>query len=273
MEQAALLKFLWKKKEDGEGLLQEAKKAEAGSERLNIIRKKVSAWDSSITYLANSAGVASMLSKKTYSPIILAPSEPSDWKDALISGLEARLIELNEIIDLLEELSPGDGTKKETGPAPPLNPSRVFLVHGHDEATREKVARFLERVGLKPVILHEQASAGRTVIEKLENNADVGYAVVLLTADDVGKARGEEKGVRPRARQNVVFEAGFFIGRLGRERVALLYEPGVELPSDLSGLVYIELDKGGAWKERLFKELSALGFDVSPDAWLGSGSK
>ncbi len=133
-------------------------------------------------------------------------------------------------------------------------PMGIFIVHGRDEATRESVARTLERAGRQVVILHEQANKGRTLIEKFEQHAaEAGFAVILLTGDDVGGPSDNE--LQRRARQNVVFEMGFFYGRLGRDHVAVLYQHGVEKPSDIDGLVYIELDKAGAWKSALLAEI------------------
>ena len=139
----------------------------------------------------------------------------------------------------------------------------VFLVHGRNESHREATARFLEKLSLKPIILFEQPSRGRTIIEKFENYAAVEYAVILLSADDQGGERsGEPLTQSLRARQNVIFELGFFVGALGRDRVCLLYEDGVELPSDLSGVVYIKIDRGGAWAISLAKEIKASGIDI-----------
>jgi predicted nucleotide-binding protein len=135
---------------------------------------------------------------------------------------------------------------------------RVFIVHGHADGPREAVARFLEQLGLEPVILHEHANQGRTIIEKFEAHADVGFAVVLLTPDDVGGSSRYEQ--RPRARQNVILELGYFIGRLGRGKVCALKADGVELPSDILGVAWTPLDPGGAWKRGLAKELEAAGY-------------
>jgi hypothetical protein len=139
----------------------------------------------------------------------------------------------------------------------------VFLVHGRDNTTRETVARFLESAGTdKIVILQEQPNRGQTVIEKFESHASIAeYAVVLLTADDEGAAKGEP--TQPRARQNVVFELGFFFGQLGRDRVAVLYEPEVELPSDVDGLAYVSLASN--WQRELVRDLRDAGFDFSLD--------
>lgn len=139
--------------------------------------------------------------------------------------------------------------------------TRVFVVHGHDEAAKEIVARFLERLELQAVILHEQASRGRTVMEKLEGYSDVDFAVVLLTPDDLGSAKSETASLRPRARQNVVLELGYFIGLLGREHVCALHKGGLELPSDFGGVVYVSMDDG-SWKLLLARELIAAGFTI-----------
>jgi len=140
--------------------------------------------------------------------------------------------------------------------------SRVFLVHGHDDAAREAVARLLERMGLAVVILAEQPAFGRTIIEQLEACADVIFAVVLLTDDDVGRSRASRRA-HPRARQNVIFELGYFVARLGRDRVCCLYKDGVEIPTDYHAVLYVPLDENGAWRTRLAKELQACGVPIA----------
>lgn len=134
----------------------------------------------------------------------------------------------------------------------------VFIVHGKDEGRKEAVARFVSTLGLNPIILHEQPNQGRTLIEKFEAHADVSFAVVILTGDD---SCGSTPAV-PRARQNVVFELGYFVGRLGRKRVCTLYQEGVEIPSDFNGIVYVLLDAAGAWRTLLARELKAAGFHI-----------
>jgi predicted nucleotide-binding protein len=104
------------------------------------------------------------------------------------------------------------------------HPKRVFIVHGHASEAKESLARFLERVGLEPIILHEQPNSGRTIIEKFEVYADVGFAVVLLTPDDVGAPKDAPTELKPRARQNVIAELGYFYGKLSRHRVCALYK-------------------------------------------------
>ena len=143
--------------------------------------------------------------------------------------------------------------------------NKVFIVHGYDSLMKETTARTLSKLGLDPIILHEQPDGGRTIIEKFEeNSSEVGYAIILLTADDEGKAK-KEIDMKARARQNVVFEMGYFIGKLGRNKVLLLLENGVEKPGDLDGVVYTPIDANDGWKLKLVKELKACKYNVSAD--------
>lgn len=134
----------------------------------------------------------------------------------------------------------------------------VFIVHGHDEALKQAVARLIEKQGIKAIILHEQPNQGATIIEKFERNSDVGAAVCLFTADDTGKAVLEEQDNK-RARQNVVFEAGFLMGSLGRDHVIVLADRSIEMPSDLQGVVYTD---SKSWEFEVLKELKAMGFEI-----------
>jgi predicted nucleotide-binding protein len=143
---------------------------------------------------------------------------------------------------------------------PPALPRKVFVVHGHDEGAREAVARFLHQIGFEEIILHEQASRSRTVIEKVEAHGDVGFAVVLLTPDDEGCVKGGTP--QPRPRQNVLLELGYFVGRLGRERVCALKRGDLEIPSDWRGVVADPFDEAGAWKQTIAKELEAAGYEI-----------
>ncbi|HEV7746191.1 MAG TPA: nucleotide-binding protein [Pyrinomonadaceae bacterium] len=155
-------------------------------------------------------------------------------------------------------------------PSTPPSSRRVFVVHGHDNDAKEGTARFLERLGLQPIVLHEQPSAGRTVIEKFESySGDIAFAVVLLTPDDVGAVATAANDLRARARQNVIMELGFFIGRLGRVRVCALHKGGVELPSDYQGVLYVEMDPGGAWKAKLAQEFVQAKLPIDLKALIG----
>ena len=122
-----------------------------------------------------------------------------------------------------------------------------------------EVSRFLEKLSIKPIILHEQPNEGKTIIEKIELNTDVGFAIVLYTPCDIG---GKNKyNLQKRARQNVVFEHGYLIGKLGRDRVvALIKDNDLEIPSDISGIIYIPYSSD--WKFEIAKELKNAGYDV-----------
>lgn len=134
--------------------------------------------------------------------------------------------------------------------------NRGFLIHGHNQERKYEIARFIENdLKRKVTILHEQPSKGRTIIEKFESYSSVDFAVALWTNDDVGKGK-TEKELNNRARQNVIFETGFFIGKLGRQNVIVLYETGVEIPSDYSGVIFISLVDN--WKDDLRKEIDAI---------------
>ena len=137
------------------------------------------------------------------------------------------------------------------------DPKKVFLVHGQNNEVKQTVARFLERHGLDVTILHEKANKGRTLIEKFVEHSDVGFAVVLLTPDDFGGSIKRPKKKNKRARQNVILELGFFIGKLGRPRVCAIYSDGVELPSDFDGVLYIPYDRHDGWRLKLLDELRA----------------
>lgn len=138
---------------------------------------------------------------------------------------------------------------------------RVFIVHGHDELLKIKTARFVEKLGFEAVILHEQANKGMTIIEKIEANTDVGFAIVLYTGDDKGntKAAAAKGELKERARQNVVFEHGYLIAKLTRAHVVPLVSGSVELPSDISGMVYID---DSNWSTEIAKEMKSAGYDI-----------
>jgi len=175
------------------------------------------------------------------------------------SNLEDKLNSLRNLMNKIDLLK-SDLKLPSMNKTQPVDSKDIFIVHGHNDAVKFEVARFLEKLGLEAIILHEQANAGNTIIEKFESHANVGFAVILLTGDDVGKVKSAEND-SPRARQNVILEWGFFIGKLGRSKVCALYEKGVELPSDLHGLLYLSLDNRG-WQMDLAKELKAAGYKI-----------
>ena len=144
---------------------------------------------------------------------------------------------------------------------------RVFIVHGRNNEAKERTARFVEKLGYEAIILHEQASKGRTIIEKIEHYSDVPFAIVLYTPDDAGNTAKEARNgeLNNRARQNVVFEHGYLISKIGRNNVACLVSPDVELPNDISGIVYISDDN---WQLQLAKEMKHAGFEIDFNLFL-----
>lgn len=183
----------------------------------------------------------------------------------IAEGKAQALALLQQAVDALEEeiefSEPENcALKPEAHPAVGAKIRRIFIVHGHDEGARESVARYLEKIGFEPVILHEQANKGRTVIEKVEANSDVSFAVVLLTPDDEGRKLGGPMELR--ARQNVLLELGYFIGKLGRANVCAIKKNEVAIPSDFAGVVWENMDQTGAWKQALARELQAAGHEI-----------
>ena len=164
---------------------------------------------------------------------------------------------ISEAKDLMTNSKANAVHKNET-----LDKSKVFIVHGHDVEVKLEVARFIEKIGLEPIILHEQVNDGMTVIEKIEKYSNVGFGIVLYTPCDVGYAKGKEQEKMTRARQNVVFEHGYLIGKLGRNNVCALVKESVETPNDISGIVYISLDSNGGWKIPLAKEMKSSGYEI-----------
>lgn len=139
---------------------------------------------------------------------------------------------------------------------------RVFVVHGHDTNVRNEVELFVRSIGYEPIILCKRVDMGDTIIEKIEREAkDVCYAIVIYTSCDLGKDKNDAD-LKPRARQNVVFEHGFMCAHLGRSHVCALLEEGVEQPGDLKGVIYKPLDAAGAWKYLIADEMKAVGLEV-----------
>ena len=190
-----------------------------------------------------------------------------------LRGLDSAEAFLKARINEVNDYCPGDNEEKAAvSPAPQQNNAakKVFIVHGRDEAAKEKVARLLEKLGVEYIILHEQPGQNDPIIQKFEKYAaQVGFAIVLMTADDVGAKEEEKSKMKPRARQNVILELGFFMGKLGRDKVCSLLEEGVESPSDYAGVEYVRLDGAGAWKMKLIGEMQAAGFDVDANRAIG----
>lgn len=212
------------------------------------------------TFGSDSPNVTAITSVGRYGSFSMNAGEEW-WQQHRIESLQTKLKRLEGLIELLETEQQLSGRASRVA----NNPSghRIFLVHGHDERILHEVARFLEKLKQKVIVLREQPNSGRTIVEKFVDFSDVGYAVVLLTPDDRGaSATTSFEQQQGRARQNVIFELGYFIGNLGRARVTALYVPGVEIPSDYSGVLFVPFDDQGAWRLELARELKAASLPV-----------
>ncbi|MGH2508002.1 MAG: TIR domain-containing protein [Ktedonobacteraceae bacterium] len=187
----------------------------------------------------------------------------SDFVNAFNAGLDQATGFLeSRVSDLRENVGQDVHSPRDSSFTPDPDSRRIFVVHGHDQGNKETVARFLGKLDLEPIILHEQPDQGNTLIEKFEAHAaDVQGAVVILTADDIASSRENPEQKELRARQNVILELGFFVGKLGRKRTFALVEKGVTLPSDIHGVIYIPIDNG-EWRLHLVKELKAAGLQI-----------
>ena len=206
---------------------------------------------------------------RRFQKISFGGTEIPDWTTDEVPDFIRGLVEafnlLQSLIENLEHYVSDDETtaSAETKSGTSPSGSDVFIVHGHDEAVKHKVARCIEQMGLTAIVLDEQADKGLTVIEKFEENSkNVGFAVVLFTLDDKGRSVKEDD-LKPRARQNVVFELGYFVGKLGRNRVCLLRKGDVEIPSDYTGVLYTPGESN--LKLKLAKEIKAAGLPVDTD--------
>lgn len=207
-----------------------------------------------------------------YSPLILGSGMGEDvFEEAFLSGLEFAISLLSSIRLEVSEYFPEETNCAEImgeGMSRQVDNRKVFVVHGHNEALRIKVANVLSKLGLEPIVLRDEPNKGRTIIEKFEENADVGFAVILLTADDKGYDKTKPEEIADRARQNVILELGYFIGRYGRDRLMAICEPSVERPGDISGVVYTDATNEAYWVFELVKELKAAGYNVDANKLL-----
>lgn len=231
---------------------------EFASKEITASNPEFIAWNNSlIRYLEKEYGINSTTTNnfkdRCYSLRMFTSGTP---ESSFISAFKRDMaITVKELECLLEEKNYETNTYCEDKVATAISSNKVFIVHGRDESKKFELSCFLYEQGLKPVILHEQVNNGQTIIEKIESNSDVACAIILLTPDDEGRLRNSEKSLKTRARQNVIFEAGYFMGKLGRNRTIIL--SGVEeTMSDIQGVVYLDLNN---YKSDLLKELKQLG--------------
>lgn len=185
--------------------------------------------------------------ERKYNIPLFNGEEISHLKEMLDSRIDA-LENILSIVDLLKYSSEQHLS---------VDKSKIFIVHGKNNELKSEVALFIERQNLEAIILHEQINEGKTIIEKFEHHSNVGHAIILLTADD--ECLDNENNRHLRSRQNVVFEFGFFIAKLGRKNVSVICEDSIDIPSDLHGLVYINRND---WKLELSRNLASSGYNI-----------
>lgn len=235
----------------------------------NAIKKEYSSWnDYNLELLKQSFNEPYNEYRKSYDDagswsfsLYGGGQSPAEEVKEFLEKFNKKLENLNKLeqkVDLLKSSEPDVSIQQKENIE--LNMSQVFIVHGHDDLAKIETARFIEKLGFEPIILHEQASSGKTIIEKIESYSNVGFGIVLYTPCDIGAKKGDETNMNNRARQNVVFEHGYLIGKIGRKNVTALVKGEIETPNDISGVVYISMESD--WKLYLAKELRDSGYHV-----------
>jgi Predicted nucleotide-binding protein containing TIR-like domain len=237
--------------------------AKGGTEAREQLWKQAQRWhDYNCTWLHDNLGPEVREEYQAVTGRTYEAGHPRFGREILRKSIPEEISKLESIRERLPLWWPAPGTPSPGGRAPHDAP--IFIVHGSDTVRAESVAHTVtSATGRKAIMLREQPNLGRTLIEKFERHAaEVPYAIIVLTADDKG-SRADDTESRPRGRQNVIFEVGYFYGRIGRDHVSVLLQAGVEKPSDMDGIAYITFDDNGAWKTELFRELGHAGFDIS----------
>jgi predicted nucleotide-binding protein len=235
-------------------------------------RERFSAWRKQFTKFLdeNLPGQSSKLQVKLHKPMLFRNLDETDMdvfcrEDSVPSNafIDSLILDVQN-----DEYEASVQTVLKSSQEMQTISNRVFIVHGHNDLIKTKVARFVERLGYEAVILHEQASKGMTIIEKIEANTDVGFAIVLYTPDDKGNSNNEaiSGNLNDRARQNVVFEHGYLVAKLTRARVVPLVSGKVELPSDISGIVYVDDTN---WQIDIAKEMKSVGYSIDFNKIIG----
>lgn len=248
-------------------------------EAFESLSNDYSKWDSFNSELLKRTFTTDELAKEYdyWGVMAIAMREPSlgERIAEVYKDVDKKIHRLDSIIERLELIPLNSAAASAAIPLAEASPAqvrtkRVFVVHGRDEVAKTSLEVFLHEIGLEPVVLHRQADEGMTIIEKFEKHSDVGYAFILLTPDEVaylaaeeGKADGE-RCKEFRARPNVIFEFGYFVGKLGRSRVCCLYTGNVSLPSDVSGMIYKRYERSiEEVAYSVTKDLKASGYTVS----------
>lgn len=239
-------------------------------DKLDALRKKIELYIEKI--FGPSSRYKDILKKISLSPSISWGGMPDHhYYESWESGKKKIVNLIDTMLEDLKLTELETGTNKESASGSTTHNENIFIVHGHNEEMKSSVARVIDKLSLNPIILHEQANQGRTIIEKFTDHSEVGFAIVLLSADDFGYSINQKpEDGKLRARQNVILELGYFLGKLGRGRVVALVQTAdnFEFPSDYQGVIYIPYDKDGTWKFSVLKELKACGYNVDANRLL-----
>lgn len=246
-----------------ESLLNEAQKLSYKDGNLDKVQKRAEMLVKKV--FGEKTEYVQKLNSISYSPYVVTSGMDrsvyqrsfSSGKDELINLINTMLEDLS-LTDLLVQTNENLNSQKTLS-------ENIFIVHGHNEEMKQSLARFIEKINYNPIILHEQPNKGRTIIEKFSDYSDVSFAIILLSGDDIAYNKNDKAdNAKLRARQNVILELGFFLGKIGRENVVVIHEDinEIEIPSDYAGILYVPYDKNGNWKLSIAKELKAVGYKI-----------
>jgi predicted nucleotide-binding protein len=249
-------------------------------EALDVAKKEYSKWNSFNEELLKRIFTTEELAKEYswFSPFVGIGIEERPLTERFNyfnKDIDEKIHRIDSIIERLEiiplsQVTASPAITREESSRVPAKTKKVFVVHGHDEIAKTNLEVFLHEIGLEPVVLHRQADEGLTIIEKFEKHSDVNYAFILLTPDEISYLKVDEgkndneRNKEFRARPNVIFEFGYFVGKLGRSRVCCLYTGNVSLPSDVSGMIYKRFANSiDEVAYSIIKDLKASGYSIT----------
>jgi len=258
----------------------EIKQSEINSrEAFDVAKNEYSKWNSFNTELFKrvftTEELAQEYSRWVGGVVLMREQSLGEKIVDLYKDIDQKIHRIDSIIERLEliplsSVTSSATTETEQQAHTISKTKKVFVVHGHDEIAKTNLEVFLHEIGLDPIVLHRQADEGLTIIEKFEKHSDVGYAFILLTPDEITYIKADEvksddkREKEFRARANVIFEFGYFVGKLGRSRVCCLYTGDVSLPSDVSGMIYKKFTSNiEEVAYSIIKDLKASGYAIA----------
>jgi predicted nucleotide-binding protein len=160
-----------------------------------------------------------------------------------------------------------ESTRNEPSPPivpklPPPTGGPILLIHGRDAGAKESVLKFIGQLGLRALTFQEEPNGGRSIVEKFGELSNSQFAIILFTPDEIAVSRDRSKEKQVRVSQHVMFEFGYVVAKLGHRRVCALYDEGVEIPPEASGITAIPMDFRGGWRLLVAREFKQAGVDV-----------